>query len=110
MRTTILLAVLLVGCQRTAKVEVDCKAVGAKLGEGFTCSVQHVSGNANAQACWDIDIGCNNGTKGHANGCGDVDKGGRSTTMVPYTAFNHTLDKCDQVTQTSITNLKITPK
>src|SRR2546430_8944245 len=105
----LLLAVFLAGCQQRVKVEVDCKAVGAKLGEGFTCSLQHVSGPVGAHACWDIDIGCNNGTKGVAPGCGDVDKSARSTTLVPFTAFNHTLDKCDQVTQTSIKNLKITP-
>jgi hypothetical protein len=107
--TGLTLAFCVFGCGQD-KASVECKGAGAKLGAGFSCAVAHTEGRANIHVCWDLNIACQNGANGKAHACGDVEPQAKSSTNVPFSAFNGALDKCDAVKTASVTGMALTRK
>lgn len=85
-----------------AEVSVNCQP----LVEGFDCLVEHLSGGADVEACWDISLSCANGTTSSAHACSLVESGGTAEVMVALSEFS-SLDQCDQVASGEVTNLVI---
>jgi len=74
----------------------------------MACTIDHRAGDRPIRACWTIRIQCVNGTKGAADGCGEAAPKGKSSVLVPFSAFNGALDKCDQVSAANVGNMKLT--
>lgn len=96
-------------CQRP-EAYVECRANGATLSAGQACALEHRAGSRPLHACWTISVSCANGTKGSAEGCGDVEPQAKATVMVPFAAFRGALDKCDQVSGANVGAMHLTEK
>ncbi|MBU1243836.1 hypothetical protein KKD52_11830 [Myxococcota bacterium] len=95
---------LLIGCQNSAKVLVECKVDGEK---GFLCEVKHTEGKAKAKACWDAVVTCANATKVTGSGCHEVAPGARAQHLIPFEEIKNK-DKCDKAVSFDVTNVKVT--
>ncbi len=98
-----LLASALLACKSNVRVAVDCK--GNKT--AIVCSVKHVEGNSNANACWDLHFTCQNGTLVTGSACQTVSKGATATKTIPLTQLTNSA-QCDRVSSSEVKNLKIT--
>lgn len=86
---------------------VECRSVGATLSTGMTCTLEHKGGAGPVDMCWSINVSCSNGANGSAEGCGSVAPAAKSSVLVPYAAFRGALDRCDQASASSISNIRI---
>ncbi len=98
----------LCGCHKETKVAVECRSAGATLSAGMACTLDHRQGDSAAQVCWDVNVSCQNGTRGKAHGCGSVDPQAKSSVVMPFTAFGGSLEKCDAVAGASVDGLVLT--
>lgn len=86
---------------------VECRPVGATLSTGMACTIEHKGGSGPVDVCWSINISCTNGSNGSAEGCGSVAPTSKSNVLVPYSAFRGALDRCDQASASSISDIRI---
>jgi hypothetical protein len=99
----LLLLCTVAACHKEVHAAVECNWGGAALAGDVVCSLEHRAGDVALHACWDIHVKCQNGVTGVAHGCGDVDPQGKSTIIVPFSAFGGSLDKCDAVASSNVT-------
>ncbi len=95
---------LMMACQNSAKVMVECKVDGDK---GFQCEVRHTEGKAKAKACWDAVVTCANGTKVIGSGCHEVAPGAKAQHLIPVEEIKNK-DACDKGVSFDVTNVKVT--
>ncbi len=89
----------------TANVSVECVGVG--VGVGYSCTIAHVDGNADANVCWRLNITCMNGTLATANACQEVAVGGRTVRIIPLSQIKNA-HVCDTLISVTVTDLKAT--
>ena len=103
----VLLAVVLLGCEKEVKVGVSCAGADAA---GVVCTVTSIQGNGNgASACWDVVIDCANGSRSQAHGCQDVDFEGKASRVIPLDKFSDP-QSCNKATGMSVTNIRISER
>jgi hypothetical protein len=99
---------LVPGCHKDAKAYVECKSAGATLDTGMACTIEHQHGDVPLHVCWNMNVSCQNGAKGTAHGCGDVQPQAKSSVVLPFSAFGGALDKCDAVASANVDGMSIT--
>ncbi len=95
------LALMAFGCQK-ANVQVYCSGTQ----EGFNCELEHVDGNAKAEACWEIVVECENKEEVRHAACHSVEPGKKSSLLIPYGEVKDA-DKCDKATKLKVADLKV---
>ncbi|MDO5505454.1 MAG: hypothetical protein Q4F49_04065 [Pseudoxanthomonas suwonensis] len=107
----LLFAATATGCKvevkEPAAARVDCGTPGP---HGVDCQVVRTGGPGAFEACWDLEISCqNNGVMTGAS-CHQVADGVPSGTQnMPVASFRNT-EACDVPTSGQVRNLKITPR
>jgi hypothetical protein len=86
-----------------AKVEVKCLS-GMK---GVGCTVRHVSGGADAKACFRVVFDCENGKHPAGHKCAVVHPGGEIEVVLPFSSFSHA-GSCDKATAVHVRDVKVT--
>jgi hypothetical protein len=95
---------LLGGCRRKPKLKgaVDC----IRHAKGIECTVRHTKGKRVGNVCWDVTLHCKNGTKIIGSGCHVINPKKATKMIIPADELeNH--DKCDKVTKSSVTNVRM---
>lgn len=105
----VLVVVAFTACERP-EAYVECKSAGPLLATGMTCTLDHRAGSKPLHVCWTMNVQCSNGAAATADGCGDVEPKGKSSVLMPYSAFGGRLDKCDQASGASVTGLKLSER
>lgn len=89
----------------TSAARVDCGTPGP---EGVDCDVKRTGGSGALQACWDLEITCENGGKMVGSGCGSLAAGASAGTVnLPVAAFSNQ-EGCDAPRQGKVVNLVVT--
>lgn len=70
------------------RVLVRCVPTGAKLGEGFSCTVERPSGRRSVKACWDLVLVCAT-TSATAHVCQHAPPHAPTPVEVPFSAFDN---------------------
>lgn len=73
---------------------------------GFNCSVTHTGGNQVANACWDINVTCDN-TRVYGHACQSVSPGGKTTRFVGPGELRNAY-VCNRNISTSVDNVTVT--
>lgn len=86
---------------------VDCGEPGPA---GVDCVVKRSGGEGALEACWDLEITCQNGGVMSAHACGSLTRGQPATTAVlPAAAFSNQ-DGCDAPKSGAVVNLSVTAR
>lgn len=86
---------------------VDCGEPGPG---GVDCVLKRTDGAAALNACWDLDITCNNGGVMSGHGCGGLDANVPTATInIPAADFANQ-EGCDVPKQGAVKNLQITAR
>lgn len=95
--------VVRVGEQPSARV--DC---GTPSPEGVDCDVKRTAGSAALEACWDLEITCNNGGVMSGHACGELADGEAASVANMAVADFSNQDGCDAPKAGAVKNLKVT--
>lgn len=86
---------------------VDCGTPGP---DGVDCDVKRTEGTAALEACWDLEITCNNGGVMSGHACGELGDGeGSTVTNMPVADFSNQ-DGCDAPKSGAVKNLSVTQR
>lgn len=85
-----------------AEVSVEC---GQKDG-AVTCSVEHTYGGAEALACWDFVITCENRSHAVAHVCEDISSGQKEELVLSDSDFRG-IEKCDAAADAALENIEV---
>lgn len=76
---------------------------------GASCSVTHQQGTLAAEVCWDVKVGCGNGTSVVGHGCQSVQPQGKSSLLIPESQFKVSgAQRCDRMTSVAVENVVVT--
>lgn len=97
------------GCEKEPKAYVECKPIGATIGEGLACTIEHKQGSVAVEACWRVLMTCANGHNVTATKCGTVAPEGKSVVAIRAADLVNA-ELCDAVTATSLDSMRLTAK
>lgn len=86
------------------KARVDCGAPGPG---GVDCDIKRTGGESALQACWDLDITCENGGVMTGHACGELGAAAEKTSVnMPVDAFENQ-EACDAPASGKVKNLEV---
>lgn len=103
MRSVLLAAALTTfACKQDVKVYVEC----ASTGIAYACTVTHQQGSDAAEACWDVAVTCQNGTRAVGHGCQEVQPESKASKFIPVSSFTKA-EQCDMAAGVAVENIKV---
>jgi hypothetical protein len=104
---SVVLVVLLTGCQEKVRAMVNCEVV---QGPTVDCTIAQAEGTREVEVCWDFGVRCDSGgTLDAARTCTKVKDGKTAKTTIPMDKLTIT-GKCSGNRVGTLTNLTIDGK
>ncbi len=98
-----LAALLFGGCAEPDRVQVECVPIPT---QGYSCSLQHVTGENVVESCWSVRVSCANGKKTSARTCQQAQPGAKVSRLIPLAEFlGHA--ECDTIISTAVEDVDV---